>query len=74
VLSNELPADKELNSFKGKVTEIIPSEFGMEVTIDAGELFYANTRASEMEEVHLSEGKEVWFSFAPKDIVVINGN
>jgi ABC-type Fe3+/spermidine/putrescine transport system ATPase subunit len=73
VLSKELPADKELNSFKGKVTEIIPSEFGMEVTIEAGELFYVNTRLVEMGELNISEGKEVWISFSPKDIVVIKG-
>jgi ABC-type Fe3+/spermidine/putrescine transport system ATPase subunit len=74
VLSVESPSDNGLNAFKGKVTEIIPSEFGMEVTIDAGELFYANTRVSAMEEIDLSEGKEVWISFSTKDIVVIKGN
>jgi ABC-type Fe3+/spermidine/putrescine transport system ATPase subunit len=73
ILSHELPTDKELNVFKGKVTEIIPSEFGREVTIDAGELFFANTRVSEIDELHLTEGKEVWISFSPKDIVVISG-
>jgi len=74
VLSNELPSNKELNIFKGKITEIIPSEFGKEVIIDAGELFYANTLASEMEKLRLREGNEVWMSFSCKDIVVINGN
>ena len=74
VLSNELPSNKELNIFKGKITEIIPSEFGKEVIIDAGELFYANTLASEMEKLGLREGNEVWMSFSCKDIVVINGN
>jgi molybdate/tungstate transport system ATP-binding protein len=73
VLSNELPDDRELNSFKGKVTEIIPSEFGMEITINAGELFYANARSSDMGEINISEGKEVWISFSPKDIVVLKG-
>jgi ABC-type Fe3+/spermidine/putrescine transport system ATPase subunit len=74
VLSNELPSNKDLNIFKGKITEIIPSEFGMEVIIDAGELFYANAHASEMENLRLSEGTEVWMSFSREDIVVINGN
>jgi len=74
MISNELPSDIELNIFKGKVTEIIPSEFGMEVTIEAGELFYVNARFSELGEMNLSEGKEVWISFSPKNIVVIKGN
>jgi ABC-type Fe3+/spermidine/putrescine transport system ATPase subunit len=74
VLSNELPSNKELNIFKGMIMEIIPSEFGKEVIIDAGELFYANTPASEMENLRLREGNEVWLSFSCEDIVVINGS
>ena len=74
VLTNEMPEDKELNAIKGKITEIIPSEFGMEVTIDAGDLFYVNIITSDMEKLRLIEQKEVWMSFTSKDIVVINGN
>jgi ABC-type Fe3+/spermidine/putrescine transport system ATPase subunit len=74
VLSNELPSVKDLNIFKGKITEIIPSEYGKEVIIDAGELFYANAASSEMEKLRLREGNEVWLSFSCEDIVVINGN
>jgi ABC-type Fe3+/spermidine/putrescine transport system ATPase subunit len=74
VLTNEMPEDKELNAIKGKITEIIPSEFGMEVTIDAGDLFYVNIITSDMEKLRLTEEKEVWMSFTLKDIVVISGN
>jgi ABC-type Fe3+/spermidine/putrescine transport system ATPase subunit len=74
VLSNELPPDKELNIIKGKISEIIPSELGKEVIIDAGELFYVNAPASEIENLRLRVGNEVFMSFYPKDIVVINGN
>lgn len=74
ILSKELPLDIGQNILKGKVTDMIPSEFGMEVTVDAGELFYANTRMSEIDEKDLSEGKEVWISFSPESIVVMNGN
>jgi len=73
-IADEMPSDTELNAFKGKVTEIIPSEFGIEVTVDAGDLFYVNTHLSEIERLGIREGKEVWVSFSPKDIVVINGN
>jgi molybdate/tungstate transport system ATP-binding protein len=73
-IANDMPADTELNAFKGVVREIIPSEFGMEVTIDAGDLFYINTQTPEMERLGLFEGKEVWIRFSTKDIVVINGN
>lgn len=73
VLTNEIPADKELNAIKGKVTEIISSEFGMEVTIDAGDLFYVNILTSDMEKLGLIEGKEVWMSFSREAVVVLNG-
>lgn len=74
ILHNENPSDNELNAIKGKVAEIIPSEYGMEVTVDAGELFYINILSTDMTKLNLSENKEVWVSFPIKDIVVINGN
>jgi molybdate/tungstate transport system ATP-binding protein len=73
VLTNEIPSDKELNIIKGKVTEIVPSEFGIEVTIDAGDLFYVNVLASDMGKLRLTEEKEVWVSFPSKSIVTLNG-
>ena len=74
VLTNEIPEDKELNTIKGKITEIIPIESGMEVTIDAGDLFYVNIPASDLGELKLFVEKEVWMSFTTKDIFVISGN
>jgi ABC-type Fe3+/spermidine/putrescine transport system ATPase subunit len=73
-VSNEMPEDNNLNSFRGKVTEIIPSQFGMEVTIDAGDLFYVNILSSDMVKLNLTEGKEVWVNFASEAIVVLSGN
>jgi molybdopterin-binding protein len=69
-----MPEDNNLNSFRGKVTEIIPSQFGMEVTIDAGDLFYVNILSSDMVKLNLTEGKEVWVNFASEAIVVLSGN
>ncbi len=74
MLTNEIPVDRTLNAIKGKVTEIIPSEFGMEVTIDAGDPFYVNTSASDMEKLKLAVQKEVWLSFPSNAIIVVNGN
>jgi len=73
-VSNELPADNNLNSFRGKVTEIIPSQFGVEVTIDAGDLFYVNILSSDLGKLNLTEGKDVWVSFTSEDIIVLSGN
>jgi molybdopterin-binding protein len=74
VITNEKPAEVKLNSFKGKVTEIIPSEYGVEVTVDAGDLFYADAQVSEIGKLCLTEGKEVWVSFPSNSIVLIGGN
>ena len=74
VLTNKMPEDDGLNKIKGIITEIIPSVSGMEVTIDAGDLFYVNIPASDLGELKLFEEKEIWMSFESKDIVVINGN
>jgi ABC-type Fe3+/spermidine/putrescine transport system ATPase subunit len=74
IITNEKPSDIKLNSFKGNVTEIIPSEHGMQVTVDAGDLFYADAPASEIGRLCLSEGKEVWVSFPSDSIIVTGGN
>ncbi|TAL78700.1 MAG: ABC transporter ATP-binding protein [Bacteroidetes bacterium] len=73
-LTREMPHEKELNAFKGMIMEIIPSEFGMEVTVNAGDLFYINIQTSVFEELRLVEGEEVWMSIPSKAIVVLNGN
>ena len=73
ILSNEIPVDNEQNAIKGKITEIIPSEFGIEVTIDAGDLFFVNVHSSHIGKLNLFEKKEVWVSFPSKAIVVLSG-
>jgi len=73
VLTNEKPVDSDFNTIKGKIIEIIPSEFGMEVTIDAGDLFYVNILTSDLRKLRLIEEKEVWMSFSSKAIVVLSG-
>ncbi|MBA4322337.1 MAG: ABC transporter [Odoribacter sp.] len=74
VLTKEKPQDTELNIIKGKITEIIPSEFGMEITLDAGDLFYVNIQGSVFENLRFVEGDEAWMSFPSKAIVALKGN
>jgi len=71
VLSNELPSDEDLNILKGKITELIPSEYGIEAVVDAGDLFYTNMSVSAMDNLRLKEGSEVWMSFPSKAIVIL---
>jgi ABC-type Fe3+/spermidine/putrescine transport system ATPase subunit len=73
-ISTEHPADADVNVFRGRVCEIIPSEYGMEVIVDAGDLFYVNTKFSDMEKLGIKEGNEVWVSFPPEAIIIISGS
>jgi ABC-type Fe3+/spermidine/putrescine transport system ATPase subunit len=74
ILTKKMPEDTCLNRIKGKISEIIPSEFGMEITIDAGDLFYVNMPASDMGINSLIEDREIWMSFHSRDIIVLSGN
>jgi ABC-type sugar transport system ATPase subunit len=73
LLSKELPDEGQNNIIKGKIAEITPSEFGMELTIDAGDLFYVNVPVSVFEKQRFLEEEEVWMSFPSSAIVVLKG-
>ena len=62
------------NCFKGIVKEIIPSEYGMELTIDAGELFYVDVSSETFRERQVTELSEVWITFPPEAGIVLQGN
>lgn len=73
-LSREKPDGGYNNNIKGRIYEIIPSGFGVEITIDAGDLFYVNLHRANNENQRFAEGEEVWMSFSSQAIVVLNGN
>jgi ABC-type Fe3+/spermidine/putrescine transport system ATPase subunit len=70
-ISREEPENKNLNIVKGKITEIIPSEYGREITVDAGDLFYVKLIESVFETLKLLEQEEVWMSFPIKSVVAL---
>jgi molybdate/tungstate transport system ATP-binding protein len=72
-LTREMPGDNELNIIRGKIKEIIPSEFGMEITLDAGDPFYANLHTPVFETKRFTEGEEVWMSFPKGAIIALKG-
>lgn len=73
-ISPEMPEKSELNLIKGKITEIIPSRFGRELVIDAGDLFYVNIITSEFETLNLREQQDVWMCFSSKNVISLHGN
>lgn len=60
-----------INCFGGKVIEIIPSEHGMEVTINAGEIFYVDVPIREFRMMKIAKGSEAWISIPPEACVVL---
>lgn len=70
-LSRTQPEDESLNVFRSMVEEVIPSEFGMEITLNAGDNFYANLPMAEFEKLQIAENDEIWISFPVSATTVI---
>ena len=72
-LSYQMPSLSSCNCFKGIVREILPSEYGMEITVDAGEIFYVDISADTFRQEPLTELSEVWLSFKPEAGIALHG-
>ena len=72
-LSGEKPENKPVNTFKGVITEILPSEYGVEITVDAGETFYIDVSSDTYKNHSLKELSEVWINFAPEAGIALPG-
>jgi molybdate/tungstate transport system ATP-binding protein len=72
-ISKSMPEIESVNSFKGTVTDILPSEYGMEIAIDAGEIFFVDISADTFKQQPLKELSEVWISFSSEAGVALEG-
>jgi len=70
---HDKPSNIDDNCFKGRVTEILPSEYGMEITVDAGEIFYIDVSADTYKDHPVNESSEVWISFSREAGVALHG-
>jgi len=71
---HKMPSSQNGNCFKGIVREILPSEYGMEITIDAGETFYVDISSDTYKQQPLSELSEVWLTFPKEAGIALQGN
>ncbi len=62
------------NCLRGIVTDILPSEYGMEITVDAGGIFYIDISMDTFRQQPFAEFSEVWISFPPEACIVLEGN
>jgi hypothetical protein len=72
-LHSSEPSNPPVNCFKGRVTEIFPSEYGMEITVDAGERFYVDISAENFELLQINELSKVWITFPPEAGLALQG-
>ncbi|MCU0471928.1 MAG: ABC transporter ATP-binding protein [Bacteroidales bacterium] len=73
-IQNGEPYKGNDNHFKGIIKEILPSETGMEVMVDAGEMFYIDISLDDFKKLNISDMSEVWISFPAEAGVVLGGN
>jgi len=61
------------NCFRGIVKDIVPSEYGMEITVDAGEMFYIELTVNEFRGLYINEYSQVWITFPSEAGIVLQG-
>jgi molybdate/tungstate transport system ATP-binding protein len=71
-LSPGKPVNNGNNIINGTVEEIIRSEYGMELTIKAGDLFHTEITCQEYEKLSIKEKDQIWISFPPEAIIILN--
>ena len=70
---SERPPEGTVNCLKGKVTDIIPADQGMELTIDAGIILYADISADSFRQQGVYESKDIWVTLPPENLIVLQG-
>lgn len=72
-ISQAKPEDRRFNCFRGIIRGMLPSEYGMEIEVDAGETFYVDISSDNFRQQQLLETSVVWISFPADACVVLNG-
>lgn len=73
-ISVDTPVSHSVNTFRGIIMETLPSEYGVEITVEAGEIFYIDVSADTFKNHKLQEMKEVWISFPPEAGIALPGS
>jgi ABC-type sugar transport system ATPase subunit len=73
-ISQKMPEIPGVNCYRGVIKDIMPSEYGMEIEVEAGETFYVDISADTFRQEALKEMSEVWISFPGDAAVVLGGS
>ena len=71
ILSRQGAAGIEINNIHGVIDDVIPSPLGYEITVNAGDLFYADITHREMKENNFVTGDKVIVSFRPESLRLV---
>jgi len=72
-IHSQRPSAGYENCFKGVIREINASEYGMEIIVDAGELFYVDVPVSDFKTLNINEMSEAWITFPPEAGIALQG-
>jgi ABC-type sugar transport system ATPase subunit len=67
------PLNNCKNCFKGIIRDIVPSEYGMEITVDTGEIFYIDLPVNDLKILQIKESSNVWITFPPEAGIALQG-
>lgn len=71
LVSREGAPGVRMNNIHGKIDDIVPSATGYEITVKAGDYFYADITHREMEENKFITGESVIVSFRPEALRLV---
>jgi molybdate/tungstate transport system ATP-binding protein len=73
-ISQNMPDIQATNCYRGVIKDMLPSEYGMEIEVEAGETFYIDVSADTFRQQPLTEMSEVWISFSRDAAVALEGS
>jgi hypothetical protein len=73
-VSQKIPDITTTNCYRGIVKEILPTEYGMEISVEAGEKFFVDISADTFMQQPLELMDEVWLSFSRESGVALEGS
>jgi ABC-type Fe3+/spermidine/putrescine transport system ATPase subunit len=73
-IHNHEPFHEHENCFKGIVREINSSEYGIEIMVDAGEIFYVDISMSDFKNLNFKEMSEAWITFPAEAGIALQGS
>jgi ABC-type sugar transport system ATPase subunit len=71
LLSRQGASGFGINNIRGVIDDIVPSPTGFEITVNAGDYFYADITHREMEESRFVTGEKVYVSFRPESLRIV---